>query len=140
MQQGSYDVVTGLCAFAGREFRGPGEYLHSSVRDALARTAGHASVRDLGQLVEPTPVFQRNAEQFGDQLGRQRPGDVVDGVALTLLDNAVDHVARHVRDVLIEEHAVAGPLVQRLSEDALRCRESWTYADADAGDRTGMRR
>ena len=102
MQQGSCDVVTGLCAFAGREFRGVGEYLHSSVRDALARTAGHASVRDLGQLVEPTPVFQRNAEQFGDHLGRQRPGDVIDGVALTLLDNAVDHVARHVRDVLIE--------------------------------------
>jgi len=106
----------GCAPFAGREFRGVGEHLDYGLRGARVGVAGDITVHDFGQLVESVAVFQWNAEQFGDHVGRQRPGDVIDEVALTLLDDAVDHVARHVCDVLIELRDLprGEPLVDQL--------------------------
>ena len=73
MQQGCCDVVAGIGAFASREFRCVGEHLRCPPPWRAGCVADETAVHDLGQLVESVAVFQRNAEQFGDHVGRAAP-------------------------------------------------------------------
>ena len=68
------------------------------VQTRARRHAVGRSVDGLGQVVEPAPVVERDAEQLGDDKRRHLARDVGDGVALAPLDHGVDDLGGELVD------------------------------------------